>query len=778
LVTALSAKAILADLRCGRAGCDCHKYHTVHCPSHTDGNPSFQVTEGEDGKILVKCFGGCAQEQVIAALRERGLWDGKRDPLGLTLEQFAEAKGLDPDFLRQLGIRETLHGFGRDRRPCVEFPYANEGGEITGRNKRLALTGPAKFRRDGNATLYGLDMLEAAKDIKCLLVVEGESDQLTLRMNGIPAIGVPGANNWRSDWVRYFQGIEIVLVWHEPDRGGDALVPKIGVDFPELRVIEAPVGVKDPNALWLTMGCDRHAFQRHIRELAQASSRYSDIRAEALSEEARETYKTAAALLEAPGLMKLISDVIREEGYAGDVRPPVLAYLALTSRLLECPLNLAFIAASASGKNRAVDAALELMPPSAYYMVKAGSARSLVYSEESFSHRVVVFAEADSIPDDGPAASAVRSIASDNSMEYDVTERNEETGHYAVRRIHKPGPTGLITTSTRPLPSQMDTRVLSLGIPDRPEHTRAVLAAHAAAVNGKRPHGDVRGFIALQRWLELAGEHRVTVPFSYALAEAVPADQVRMRRDFRQLLTTIQSVALLHQCQRERDDEGRIIASKDDYRIARDLLLDTFTSAATGGVSATVRETVVAVASLFDGERPVTATALAARLGLSKAATSDRVKRAVSLGFVVNQETQRGMPHRLILGDPIPDEVRALPDPDSLGYCPEEPRTAEHASNRHTCGVSEDECSGDCPEPVEDPSEHPERAAADTERSTQDVPVRLFGSKDAGIGKKWKLLASDDIIDPPPVPCGPLVKYAIERECLTVTGAWGCRRAE
>lgn len=43
------------------------------CPVHNDHNPSLSVTD-ISGKILVKCFSGCSQEEVIGALRDMGLW--------------------------------------------------------------------------------------------------------------------------------------------------------------------------------------------------------------------------------------------------------------------------------------------------------------------------------------------------------------------------------------------------------------------------------------------------------------------------------------------------------------------------------------------------------------------------------------------------------------------------------------------------------------------------------------------------------------------------------
>ena len=46
---------------------------TARCPSHDDRNPSLSVTD-KNGTILVYCFAGCSQDEVIGALRDAGLW--------------------------------------------------------------------------------------------------------------------------------------------------------------------------------------------------------------------------------------------------------------------------------------------------------------------------------------------------------------------------------------------------------------------------------------------------------------------------------------------------------------------------------------------------------------------------------------------------------------------------------------------------------------------------------------------------------------------------------
>jgi putative DNA primase/helicase len=49
------------------------------CPAHDDRNPSLAISE-RDGRILVKCFAGCTQADVIETLKSRGLWPESSHP--------------------------------------------------------------------------------------------------------------------------------------------------------------------------------------------------------------------------------------------------------------------------------------------------------------------------------------------------------------------------------------------------------------------------------------------------------------------------------------------------------------------------------------------------------------------------------------------------------------------------------------------------------------------------------------------------------------------------
>src|SRR5215469_14044073 len=47
------------------------------CPAHDDAQPSLIFWDGREA-IRFKCYSGCEPAAIIAALRNRGLWNGTR----------------------------------------------------------------------------------------------------------------------------------------------------------------------------------------------------------------------------------------------------------------------------------------------------------------------------------------------------------------------------------------------------------------------------------------------------------------------------------------------------------------------------------------------------------------------------------------------------------------------------------------------------------------------------------------------------------------------------
>jgi hypothetical protein len=365
---------------------------------------------------------------------------------------------------------------------------------------------------------------------------------------------------------------------------------------------------------------------------------------------------------------------LREHGVVGEERVAKLLYLVLTSRFLARPVSLALKASSSAGKSFLVGQVLTFFPPEAAYEITAMSEKALAYGQEPIAHRFVVLVEAAALQSNFTQY-LLRSLLSEGRLLYDTVE-NTPNG-LRPRRIEREGPTGLIITTTAlRLHPENETRLFSVPVSDTAEQTAAILlglATGATAGDDGLATGATAGDGRLAEWRKfqswLAGaEHRVTIPYARRLVELIPPVAVRLRRDVRAVLGLVHSHAILHQQNRSRDDAGRVIATIADYAAVYALVHDLIADAAQRAVPSTIRETVGVVARLLTGGKTlsVSVTDIAAALDLDKATAWRRVQAALARGHLQNEETHRGRPARLLLGDPLPDDQPVLPAPEAL----------------------------------------------------------------------------------------------------------------
>lgn len=162
----------------------------------------------------------------------------------------------------------------------------------------------------------------------------------------------------------------------------------------------------------------------------------------------------------------------------------------------------------------------------------------------------------------------------------------------------------------------------------------------------------------------------MTVPYGERLAKLIPPVATRLRRDFKAVLNLIHAHALLHQATRERDQQGRIIATPDDYEVVRELVSDLLGEGIGVIVTKTQRETVQALKGiLISGKSESSIREVADKLELDESTAYRRVKSAIARGYIKNLEDHRGKKARLELGDPLPDDVDVLPSVERLEDC-------------------------------------------------------------------------------------------------------------
>jgi hypothetical protein len=83
-----------------------------------------------------------------------------------------------------------------------------------------------------------------------------------------------------------------------------------------------------------------------------------------------------------------------------------------------------------------------------------------------------------------------------------------------------------------------------------------------------------------------------------------------------------------------------------------------------------VRETVKTVEEvLAEGKDEATQEDIRKKLELDKSTISRRVAAAIEAELLRNREIRKGRPARLVLGEPLPEQIELLPHPDRLHGC-------------------------------------------------------------------------------------------------------------
>ena len=317
-----------------------------------------------------------------------------------------------------------------------------------------------------------------------------------------------------------------------------------------------------------------------------------------------ETVAQALNLLDRPDILDQVAATVRELGYSASSSTghlPVIIYLALVSRLLDRPINIVVSGPSAAGKSYLITTTARLIPDDAIYALSGMSERLLAYTDADLRYRMLFVGEASALHREGIGPSMLRTIAWEGKLVYETIEKTADG--LKPRRIEKPGPTGFITTTTGTIERELNTRVLEISVPDTPAATRIILQATARRANGHAPdEPDLTVWHAAQRWLEHDGFTHSHDPVRKSPRQSRAGQPSSVEAGF-YTTPNIHSGrhALLYQRQRQRSEDGRIIAEQRDYEAVYQLVGPIFQAIAAAGVTPEIRQTVDAVLSPYTG---------------------------------------------------------------------------------------------------------------------------------------------------------------------------------
>ncbi len=174
-------------------------YHMARCPVHEDNHESLSVSEGQGGKVLLKCHAGCGVRQIVEAL-------------GLTMSDLSPPKEKPEPAVSCSSL-------------IARYSYTDENAKLLFEALRYQ---PKEFKQrapDGKGgwlwSLQGVrrvpynlpKVIEQGKNGGTVFVVEGEKDADALAALGLIATtNAAGAGKWLPEFGKYLTGAHVVIL--------------------------------------------------------------------------------------------------------------------------------------------------------------------------------------------------------------------------------------------------------------------------------------------------------------------------------------------------------------------------------------------------------------------------------------------------------------------------------------------------------------------------------------------------------------------------------------
>jgi hypothetical protein len=259
-------------------------------------------------------------------------------------------------------------------------------------------------------------------------------------------------------------------------------------------------------------------------------------------------------------------------GHVGEFAAKKLAFICAVSARSGKPIQPSTHAQSAAGKNFLWDTALSLLPPEMVVKRSGLSAKALFRTETNLKGAVLYIQEVAGSED---AEYTIRVMQSDGHLEYEATEKMPNGGMKNVV-YQTEGPTVVVQTTTKNhLHPENETRVFPIYLDESEAQTSRIVGSILKEASGRASDEAERARIQ-QRWqdaIRLLEPAKVAIP--YADRIVIPSTPLRIRRDARRLIDVVRVIAWLYQHQRQRDVQGRILATEEDFNEALALVSES-----------------------------------------------------------------------------------------------------------------------------------------------------------------------------------------------------------
>jgi DNA primase len=271
-------------------------------------------------------------------------------------------------------------------------------------------------------------------------------------------------------------------------------------------------------------------------------------------------------------LIKNITEKLTHTGIIGEEENKTFLFVVGASHIQENPLNALIQGSSGSGKTNLLKGIFKIMPEENKKIYSRCSEKMLYnVPKYYFKNKLVCFEDVDGLGEE--AEYAWRELVSNGQLISGVSYKDEK-GNIGIKELTVYGPiTSIACTTKGAIYADNMSRLFLIAINESKEQTIKIndyQAKEAAGLINKQEQ--YKAIKQLQNYVRLLEPYQVHNPNATKLK--LPEGITDERRLYRLYLYFIDMITVLHQYQRKKTEQNKLIATKQDCQIAKDLMFE------------------------------------------------------------------------------------------------------------------------------------------------------------------------------------------------------------
>ena len=172
-------------------------------------------------------------------------------------QEYLEERGISLEMAKRTGlgvVLDPLTGY-EPYQNRLSIPYITKTGVVDIRFRSMDATEPKYMGLAGAKThLYNTSAFFRATNY--IALCEGEIDTITLNHAcDIPAVGVPGVNNWKPHYTKLLSDFDKIFLFADGDQAGHDFAKSLTKELNGVVIVNMPEG-EDVNSMYIQHGAD------------------------------------------------------------------------------------------------------------------------------------------------------------------------------------------------------------------------------------------------------------------------------------------------------------------------------------------------------------------------------------------------------------------------------------------------------------------------------------------------------------------------------------------